>query len=57
MTDIGWTGGGAGFGMVYLGGQKSHRMDNDSMVDHIVTQVEAKAEELERERAAAQAAE
>ena len=58
MTDIGWTGGGAGYGMVYLGGQKSHRMDNDTMIDHIVEQVEKKAEELERERAAAaQAAE
>ena len=58
MTDVGWTGGGAGFGMVYLGGQKSHRMDNDTMINHIVEQVEAKAEELERERAAAlQAAE
>ena len=50
--------GGAGFGMVYLGGSKHHRMDNDSMIDHIVEQVEKKAEELERERAAAvQAAE
>jgi (E)-4-hydroxy-3-methylbut-2-enyl-diphosphate synthase len=58
MTDVGWTGGGAGFGMVYLGGNKSHRMDNDSMIEHIVEQVEKKAEELEAERAAAaQAAE
>ena len=53
MTDVGWTGGGAGYGMVYLGGNKAHRMDNDSMVEHIVEQVEAKAEELEAERAAA----
>ncbi len=52
MTDVGWTGGGAGFGMVYLGGNKSHRMDNDSMIDHIVDQVEAKAVELEAARAA-----
>ncbi len=57
MTDIGWTGGGAGFGMVYLGGQKSHRMDNDSMIDHIVDQVEAKAAELEQSGSASQAAE
>ncbi|MEM7686358.1 MAG: 4-hydroxy-3-methylbut-2-en-1-yl diphosphate synthase, partial [Pseudomonadota bacterium] len=34
----------------YLGGSKSHRMDNDSMVDHIVEQVETKALELEAER-------
>ena len=53
MTDVGWTGGGAGYGMVYLGGNKAHRMDNDSMVEHIVEQVEAKAAELEAERAAA----
>ena len=58
MTDVGWTGGGAGFGMVYLGGRKSHRMDNRTMIEHIVAQVEAKAEELERERTSAvQAAE
>lgn len=58
MTDVGWTGGGAGYGMVYLGGSKSHRMDNDAMVDHIVEQVETKAAELDAERtAAAQAAE
>ena len=58
MTDVGWTGGGAGYGMVYLGGSKSHRMDNETMIEHIVEQVEAKAAELEAERAsAAQAAE
>ena len=58
MTDVGWTGGGAGYGMVYLGGNKSHRMDNDTMIDHIVEQVEKKAEQLEAERAVAtQAAE
>ena len=51
MTDVGWTGGGAGYGMVYLGGNKAHRMDNDSMIEHIVEQVEAKAEQLEAERA------
>ncbi|MEM6661220.1 MAG: flavodoxin-dependent (E)-4-hydroxy-3-methylbut-2-enyl-diphosphate synthase [Pseudomonadota bacterium] len=57
MTDVGWTGGGGGHGMVYLGGMKSHRMDNDQMIDHIVQQVEAKADELESDSAAAQAAE
>jgi (E)-4-hydroxy-3-methylbut-2-enyl-diphosphate synthase len=58
MTDVGFTGGGAGRGMVYLAGRKSHAMTNDQMIDHIVEQVERKAEELEAERsAAAQAAE
>jgi (E)-4-hydroxy-3-methylbut-2-enyl-diphosphate synthase len=58
MTDVGFTGGGAGRGMVYLAGKKSHAMTNDQMVDHIVEQVEKKAAELEAERlAGAQAAE
>ncbi len=47
MTDVGFTGGGAGHGMVYLAGKQDHRLDNDSMVDHIVDLVEKKAEELE----------
>jgi len=58
MTDVGWTGGGGGHGMVYLGGKQSHKMSNDDMVEHIVEQVERKAEELEATLAAeAQAAE
>ena len=58
MTDVGFTGGGAGRGMVYLAGKKSHAMSNDQMIDHIVEEVEKKAAELEAERsAAAQAAE
>ncbi|MFO1175499.1 MAG: flavodoxin-dependent (E)-4-hydroxy-3-methylbut-2-enyl-diphosphate synthase [Paracoccaceae bacterium] len=46
MTDIGFTGGGAGAGMVYLAGKQSHKMTNDQMVDHIVGLVEAKAAEI-----------
>ncbi|MEL6677118.1 MAG: flavodoxin-dependent (E)-4-hydroxy-3-methylbut-2-enyl-diphosphate synthase [Pseudomonadota bacterium] len=58
MTDVGFTGGGAGRGMVYLAGKQDHRADNESMVDHIVELVEKKAGELEAERASAdQAAE
>jgi (E)-4-hydroxy-3-methylbut-2-enyl-diphosphate synthase len=58
MTDVGFTGGGAGSGMVYLAGKQSHKLSNDQMVDHIVEQVEKKAEELEAALAAeAQAAE
>jgi len=52
MTDVGFTGGGAGAGMVYLDGKIAHKMANDRMVDHIVEQVERKAEELEAARAA-----
>jgi (E)-4-hydroxy-3-methylbut-2-enyl-diphosphate synthase len=58
MTDVGFTGGGAGNGMVYLAGKQSHRMSNEQMVDHIVEQVEAKAAEIEaRETPATKAAE
>ena len=46
MTDVGFTGGGAGHGMVYWAGKQDHRIDNDKMVDHIVELVEKKAEEL-----------
>ena len=48
MTDVGFTGGGKGAGMVYLAGRADHKMDNDHMVDHIVELVEAKAAELDR---------
>ncbi|MEM8553902.1 MAG: flavodoxin-dependent (E)-4-hydroxy-3-methylbut-2-enyl-diphosphate synthase [Pseudomonadota bacterium] len=56
MTDVGWTGGGGGNGMVYLAGKQSHRMSNEQMVDHIVEQVEKKAAELDAEAAAAEQA-
>ncbi|MBS1301604.1 flavodoxin-dependent (E)-4-hydroxy-3-methylbut-2-enyl-diphosphate synthase [Loktanella sp. SALINAS62] len=52
MTDVGFTGGGAGNGMVYLAGKQSHRQDNATMIEHIVEQVEKKAEELEAQAAA-----
>ncbi|MCV6824124.1 MULTISPECIES: flavodoxin-dependent (E)-4-hydroxy-3-methylbut-2-enyl-diphosphate synthase [Halocynthiibacter] len=57
MTDVGFTGGGAGSGMVYLAGKQSHKMSNDQMIDHIVEQVEAKAAAIEAEKAASEAAE
>ncbi|MEM9146066.1 MAG: flavodoxin-dependent (E)-4-hydroxy-3-methylbut-2-enyl-diphosphate synthase [Pseudomonadota bacterium] len=50
MTDVGFTGGGAGRGMVYLAGKQSHTQSNDQMIDHIVEQVERKAAELDAER-------
>ncbi|QBF31451.1 flavodoxin-dependent (E)-4-hydroxy-3-methylbut-2-enyl-diphosphate synthase [Thalassococcus sp. S3] len=54
MTDVGFTGGGAGSGMVYLAGKQSHKMSNDQMVDHIVEQVEKKAAELDAAQEAAE---
>jgi len=53
MTDIGFTGGGAGKGMVYLAGKQAHTTGNDRMIDHIVELVEKKAAELEAAEAAA----
>ena len=53
MTDLGFTGGGAGSGMVYMAGKQHHKLGNEKMVDHIVELVEQRAAELEAERAAA----
>ena len=47
MTDVGFTGGGAGSGMVYLAGKQSHKMSNDRMIDHIVEQVEKRAAQID----------
>ncbi|MFD1193711.1 flavodoxin-dependent (E)-4-hydroxy-3-methylbut-2-enyl-diphosphate synthase [Seohaeicola saemankumensis] len=52
MTDVGFTGGGAGSGMVYLAGKQSHKLGNDQMIDHIVEQVEKRAEAIETEKKA-----
>ena len=57
MTDIGFTGGGAGSGMVYLAGRQSHKMTNAQMIDHIVRLVEERAEKIEAEAGTQTAAE
>ena len=57
MTDVGFTGGGAGSGMVYLAGKQSHKLGNDQMIEHIVEQVEARAEAIEAVKKAASATE
>ena len=49
MTDIGFTGGGAGSGMVYLAGKQSHKLSNEAMIEHIVEQVEARATAIQAE--------
>ena len=53
MTDVGFTGGGAGSGMVYVAGKQDHKQDNAGMVDHIVELVEKRAAEIEAETAKA----
>ena len=57
MTDLGFTGGGAGSGMVYVAGKQSHKMSNEQMIDHIVQLVEERAEALAAEASATEAAE
>ena len=56
MTDVGFTGGGAGSGMVYLAGKQSHKLSNAEMVDHIVEQVEKRAALIDAEAASAEQA-
>jgi (E)-4-hydroxy-3-methylbut-2-enyl-diphosphate synthase len=46
MTDLGFTGGGKGAGMMYVSGKPDHKVDNAGMIDHIVELVEARAKEL-----------
>jgi (E)-4-hydroxy-3-methylbut-2-enyl-diphosphate synthase len=45
-TDIGFTGGGAGSGMVYVSGRPDHKMSNEEMVDHLVGLVENEAQNV-----------
>ncbi|NBC34228.1 MAG: flavodoxin-dependent (E)-4-hydroxy-3-methylbut-2-enyl-diphosphate synthase [Alphaproteobacteria bacterium] len=56
MTDLGFTGGGKEAGMMYMAGKPDHKVSNDDMVEHIVEQVEKKAEEMRAAREAEGAA-
>ena len=49
-TDIGFTGGGAGAGMIYLNGKPVYKLENNSLVDHVVELCEKKALEIEAAR-------
>jgi len=50
-TDLGFTGGGAGAGMVYIDGQQAYKLENAGMIDHLVELVEKRAQEIEAETA------
>lgn len=50
-TDVGFTGGGAGSGMVYVNGKMAFKQANDGMIEQIVELVERKAAELDAVRA------
>jgi len=49
-TNLGFTGGGAGAGMVYLDGEPAYKLDNANLVEHIVDLCEQKAAEIEAKR-------
>ncbi|MGB6230770.1 MAG: flavodoxin-dependent (E)-4-hydroxy-3-methylbut-2-enyl-diphosphate synthase [Litorimonas sp.] len=57
FTDIGFTGGSAGYGMMYHAGKKSGKTDNDDMIEEIVAAVEDRAALLQRQKAQPIAAE
>lgn len=59
VTDLGFTGGGAGAGMMYVAGKPDHKVGNEKMVEHIVELVEQKAADMKsvREKGEAVAAE
>ena len=50
MTDLGFTGGGKDAGMMYVSGRPDHKLSNADMIEHIVEQVEAKAEAMRAAR-------
>ncbi|WP_084420969.1 flavodoxin-dependent (E)-4-hydroxy-3-methylbut-2-enyl-diphosphate synthase [Henriciella litoralis] len=52
LTDMGFTGGGKESGMMYVSGRPDHKVSNGDMVEHIVQQVEEKAERLRAQREA-----
>lgn len=49
-TDIGFTGGKAGYGMMYAAGDRTGKTSNEEMLEDIVSQVEARAELLRAQR-------
>ena len=53
-TDIGFTGGGAESGMLYLGGVPAEKLQNEDMIDKLVALCEDKAAEVEAAKAAAE---
>lgn len=46
FTDIGFTGGGKGAGMIYIDGKTIAKCDNDELIDKVVALIEEKAEKL-----------
>ncbi len=55
-TDLGFTGGGAGAGMVYIDGKPAYKLENVQMIDRLVELVEQRALEIEAGRKGAEQA-
>ena len=55
-TDLGFTGGGKGSGMLYFAGQADEKVSNETMIERIVEAVEDKAEKMRAQREASEAA-
>lgn len=55
-TDLGFTGGGKGSGMLYFAGQADAKVSNETMIERIVEAVEDKASRMRTEREASEAA-
>ena len=49
LTDIGITGGGKGNNMLYLSGIQNEKILTDNIIDRVVSEVEKKASELEKQ--------
>lgn len=56
LTDMGFTGGGKEAGMMYMAGRPDHKVSNADMIDHIVSEVEKKAEAMREAREAEEVA-
>lgn len=56
-TDLGFTGGGKGAGMLYFAGQQTEKVSNETMIERIVEAVEDKAAKMRADRTAPAAAE
>ncbi|MAT33651.1 MAG: 4-hydroxy-3-methylbut-2-en-1-yl diphosphate synthase [Ponticaulis sp.] len=56
LTDMGFTGGGKEAGMMYMAGKPDHKVSNADMIDHIVEQVEKKADAMRAAREAQEVA-
>ncbi|MAK63038.1 MAG: 4-hydroxy-3-methylbut-2-en-1-yl diphosphate synthase [Ponticaulis sp.] len=56
LTDMGFTGGGKEAGMMYMAGRPDHKVSNADMIDHIVSEVEKKAEAMRQAKEAEEVA-